>query len=54
MLLLIIKFVLPAFRKISLAFLGLKSIISPTPMKNIPKISIVHFATVSIIINLSL
>ena len=46
---LLIKTVLPAFRKMDLAFRGLKSIIIPTQMKNTPKTIIVHFATISII-----
>lgn len=41
------KLVHPDFHKISLALLGLKSIINPTKMKYIPKNITTHFAIIA-------
>ena len=44
------KFVLPAFLKVSLAFFGARSIMNPTKMINTPNDNIVHFDIIVIII----
>lgn len=44
------KFVLPAFLKVALAFFGAKSVIKPTKIINAPNNNTVHFDIVVIII----